>query len=454
VESSKGKTAVATDMEIVSTRQRRIAELARQLPELAVTSLNHHIDLPWMREAFRRTNRKGAPGVDGEVAETYEQDLEGRLRDLIERAKSGLYVAPPVRRVFIPKGDGTGEQRPIGIPTLEDKVLQRAVVMLLEPLYEQDFLDVSYGFRPGRSPHQALHEVRERLMGMGGGWVVELDIRKFYDTIDRKLMQQVLDKRVRDGVVRRLIGKWLHAGVFHEGCVSYPDAGTPQGGVISPLLANVFLHEVLDTWFHEEVRPRLVGQGHLVRFADDAVMAFTHEADARRVLEVLPKRFEKYGLTLHPEKTRIVAFRRPPKGRPPGGPDDENGEGGPGTFDFLGFTHHWAKSAKGYWVIKRKTAAGRMSRKLRELREWCRRMRHEHLSVQCAGLGHKLQGHYAYFGIRGNFAALRCFYDEVIKAWRKWLGRRSHRAHRSWYWFARMRKRYGLPQPRIVHAEC
>jgi len=283
--------------------------------------LAHHMDIDWLKEAYRKTRKDGAVGVDGQTAKDYAVDLEANLQSLLDRAKAGdPYKAPPVRRVYIPKGDGS--LRPLGITTFEDKVLQRAVVMLLEPLYEQDFMDCSYGFRPKRSAHQALEAIWQQLMRMGGGWVLDVDIRQYFDTLDHGCLREILDKRMRDGVVRRLIGKWLKAGVLDQGCITFPETGTPQGGVVSPLLANIYLHEVLDVWFAQEVKPRLRGEAFLVRYADDFVMGFALEEDARRVLDVLPKRFEKYGLKIHPDKTRLVEFRKPKRfGGSNGGPD-------------------------------------------------------------------------------------------------------------------------------------
>src|SRR4249920_1268763 len=269
----------------VSTKQKRIAELAKHSPQMAFTSLAYLVNIDWLKEAYRRTRKDGAVGVDGVTAAEYEQDLEGNLQRLLDRAKSGTYHAPPVRRVHIPKGGSSTETRPIGIPTLEDKVLQRAVVMLLEPIYEQDFLDCSYGFRRGRSAHQALESFRNRLMDCRGGWVLEVDIRKFFDNLDHGHLRMFLRLRVRDGVLLRLIDKWLKAGVMEDGCVSYPDAGTPQGGVVSPLLSNVFLHYVLDLWFEQEVKPRLSGRAFLIRYADDFVVGFRDHCDAQRVME-------------------------------------------------------------------------------------------------------------------------------------------------------------------------
>jgi RNA-directed DNA polymerase len=287
----------------VSTKQRRIAKLARQAPDMAM-DLSHHMDLEWFEEAYRRTRKDGAVGVDGETAQAYAQDLQRNLQELIDRAKSGRYRAPPVKRVHIPKGSGK-ETRPIGIPTFEDKVLQRAVAMALEPVYEQDFLDCSYGFRPKRSQHQALESLRKGLMELEGGYLIDLDIRRYFDTVDHRRIQQILRQRVRDGVIRRLIGKWLNAGVMEQRRVSYPEEGVPQGGVISPLLSNIYLHEVLDTWFEHQVKPRLKGKAQMIRFADDAILAFERRDDAERVHRVLAERFESYGLTLHPDKTKL-----------------------------------------------------------------------------------------------------------------------------------------------------
>ncbi len=435
-------------LDSVSTKRQRIATLARQAPTMSFTTLAHHIDLDWLREAFRLTRKDGAAGVDGQTAATYAADLEANLRSLLDRAKSGTYKAPPVRRVHIPKGKGT-ETRPIGIPTFEDKILQRAVAMVLESVYEQDFLDCSYGFRPGRSPHQALQSFREQMMAMRGGWVLEVDIRKFFDHLDHAHLREMLSRRIRDGVLRRLIDKWLKAGVLEEGRLHRPQAGSPQGGVISPLLSNVYLHDVLDTWFKEEVLPRLKGRGFLVRFADDAVMGFACESDARRVLEVLPKRFARFGLTLHPTKTRLVKFTRPPYRDPPKG----QGPGSrPGTFDLLGFTHYWGRSLRGNWVVKRKTARSRLSRSLRTINQWCRTHRHRKLTDQHRALCRKVQGHYAYYGITGNYAALGTFLRGVQRRWKKWLSRRSQRAYLDWAQFRRLLERYPLPPPVVVHS--
>ena len=428
----------------ISTRRERIAKLAREDPQRSFLSLAHYIDEYWLHEAYSRTRKDGAPGVDGQTAADYAQDLGSNLRSLLDRFKSGSYEAPPVRRQHIPKGSDRRSTRPIGIPTFEDKVLQRAVSMVLESVYEEDFSDCSYGFRPGRSPHQALEALWQGSMKMGGGWVWEVDIRSFFDELDRPQLRRILDQRVRDGVIRRTIDKWLKAGVMEEGTVSHPDHGTPQGGVISPLLANVYLHEVVDRWFEETVKPRLRGRAFPVRFADDMVLVFANERDARRVGEVLPKRFARFGLRLHPEKTRLLRFRRPQGQDPPGQ--------APGTFAFLGFTHYWGRSRRGNWVVKRETATRRLSRALGDIRQWCRRNRHQALGWQQQKLTQKLRGHYAYYGISGNYRALAAFYRQVHRIWQKWLNRRSQKAHMIWERFNRLLDRYPLPRPRIVHS--
>lgn len=428
--------------ETISPKLQRIAELAREKPQAVLTTLAHHIDLDFLLEAYRRTRKDGATGVDGQTAQEYAEHLEENLRDLLERAKSGTYWAPPVRRVHIPKGDGR-RTRPIGIPTFEDKVLQRAVAMVLDAVYEQDFRDGSYGFRPGRSAHQALDTLWKRLMAVGGGWVLELDIEDFFGSLDHRQLREILQRRVRDGVLLRLIGKWLHAGVLEDESLTHPEAGTPQGGVISPLLANVYLHEVLDAWFEDVVRPRMRGAAHLVRYADDAVIVFANEEDAQRVMAVLSKRLAKYGLRLHPEKTRLVDFRRPRSG----GREDH-----PGTFDFLGFTHYWGKSRRGRLVVRCKTARDRFTRSLRAVSHWCRTSRHLPLVKQQRVLGSKLRGHYAYYGITGNSPSLARFHWIVRSIWRKWLDRRSNSTRVSWERFARIVERYPLPPPRIVHS--
>jgi len=425
----------------VSTKLERIAKLAKNKPGVSLLTLAHHIDVGWLREAYRRTRKGGARGVDGQGAAQYAEQLEVNLQSLLDRAKSGTYRAPPVRRVHIPKGSGT-ETRPIGVPTFEDKVLQRAVAMVIGEVYEQEFYDCSYGFRPGRSAHQAVEAVQKAAWRMRGGWLVEVDIRKFFDTVDHVYLRDILRQRIGDGVLLRLIGKWLNAGVVEGLELSYPDEGTPQGGVISPLLANIYLHTVLDEWFARDIRPALVRKAEMVRYCDDFVVLFESKQDAERFLAVLPKRFGKYGLTLHPDKTRMVSFQRPDR------VDDDDDR--PRTFDFLGFTHHWAVSRKGNWIVKQRTAKDRLSRALRRLREWCRWHRHHPLEEQHRTLTKKLNGHYAYYGITSNFDQISRFFYLAHFAWHAALARRSQRGM-PWRTMEKLLERYPLPAPRIVH---
>lgn len=429
----------------ISTRLQRIAEIARKYPDQPMRTLAHHIDLEMLMFAFEKTRKDAAPGVDGEDYATFAQTAGQRLEALREQMHSGAYRAPPVRRVFVPKENG--QQRPIGIPTLEDKILQRAVSTILTEIYEQSFLDCSYGFRPGRSAHQALEVIWKAIMARSGAWVIEADIESFFDTMDKRLLQEIFAKRIQDGVLRRMIGKWLNAGVMEEGQLHHTDAGTPQGGVISPLLANVYLHEVLDVWFEREVRPRLRKQATLVRFADDFVIIFESKEDAERVYEVLPKRFARYGLRLHPEKTRLL-YCRPTPAEP--GPKPS----GSTTFDFLGFTHYWAKSRKGRWFLSRKTMARRFRRTMKRFWEWCRNNRHLEIESQQKALSRKLKGHYAYFGITSNFPALARLHYGVGRIWHYWLGRRSQRAEITWDNFNGLLKQHPLAKPRIVHSAC
>jgi RNA-directed DNA polymerase len=427
----------------LSTKRQRIAELARTKARTALSTLHQVIDLEWMREAYQLTRKDGAPGIDGVTAADYEVNLEAKLLDLLERIKSGRYIAPPVRRVYIPKTDGS--QRPLGIPTFEDKVAQRAIVMVLEAIYEQDFLSCSFGFRPGRSAHQALSALRLAFMGRKGlRWVLDVDISKYYDTIQHHHLRAFLDRRVTDGVIRRMIDKWLKAGVLEHDLLRHTTEGTPQGGVVSPVLANIYLHHVLDEWFEMDVQPRLKGSSILVRYADDSVMAFEVLEDAKRVIDVLGKRLQRYGLKLHPDKTRLVDFRiyRPGACHP-----DTGGT----TFDFLGFSHIWAKTQKGLNGVRQVTAKSRYARALAAVGEWCRHNRHLSLREQHAHLSQMMRGHYAYYGISGNSRRIRWFACQVVVVWRKWLSRRDRQGVFRWDRLNAILKRHPLPPARIVH---
>jgi RNA-directed DNA polymerase len=405
--------------------------------------LHHVIDLEWMQEAYRLTRKDGAPGIDGVTAADYAKNLETNLVDLLDRIKSGRYKAPPVRRTYISKTDGS--LRPLGIPSFEDKVAQRAIVMVLESVYEQDFLPCSLGFRPGRSAHQALQTLHTAIMSQRLRWVLDIDIVKYFDSIPHSHLRDFLDLRVTDGVIRRMIDKWLKAGVLEDGLLRHATEGSPQGGVISPCLSNIFLHHVLDEWFETEARPCLKGGCTLVRFADDAVMAFEGFLDAKRVLGVLGKRFARYGLSLHPDKTRFVDFR---SNRP-------NGINHPETdgtsFTFLGFTHVWGKSRAGKNVVRQVTAKNRFARALTAVTAWCRVNRHLSIPDQHAHLTAMMRGHYAYYGISCNYRRISWYARQVVRIWQKWLSRRDRRSRFRWSRFSDLLKRHPLPVARIVH---
>jgi group II intron reverse transcriptase/maturase len=417
-----------------------IATKAATDPNFVFYTLAHHLDETLLWEAFQKLDKKKTPGIDGQTAAEYAEDLATNLRDVHERLKTKRYRAAPVKRVWIPKDDGT--QRPIGIPVLEDKIVQKAVAMLLEPIYEADFADCSYGFRPGRSPHQALKTVRDQINQQHINWILDVDIQQFFDTVDQSIFFDLLHRRVKDGGLDQLLRQWFHAGIRDGEHLSYADRGTPQGGVVSPIIANIYLHYVLDEWFDQEVSPRLRGRCFLVRFADDAVLGFEHEADARRVREVLFKRLEKYGLTAHAGKTRLVKFTR--------SPHKARKDGTNGTFDFLGFTHYWAQSRRGYWVVKRRTIRKRLNRALKSFMQWCKYNRHTPVKEQWETLSRKLRGYYQYYGIRGNYDSINWVYYSLTRAWQRWLSRRSQKGRITWETFQKILRRFPLPKPHIV----
>ena len=431
------------DMKSVSTKQLGIANTAKKYPHEAITVLHPHLDEHWLWEASQRVRKSGAVGVDGQSHADYEKDKAQRLKALLTKAKDGSYRAPPVKRVYIPKD--RCEKRGIGIPTHEDKLLQRAVVMLLEPIYEEEFHDFSFGLRPNKSPHQALKYLRDQCYEQDVAYVLDVDLRKYFDTIDHMHLREILHRRVGDGVVTRLINKWLKAGVWEEGIVQYPKAGSPQGGVISPLLSNVYLHTVLDDWYVNDIQPHLQGKSFMVRYADDFVMGFANKSDAQSMLEVLQERFAAYGLQIHPEKTRLVRFKRPSKY-----PNER--EPKPETFDFLGFTHYWGKSLKGNNVVHRKTSSKSFRRSLKAIKEWGWKHRHMSLKEQQEQINRKLSGHYGYYGITGNIRSLNRLRHEVHKHWRRWLGRRTRGGPMNWNRFNGLLINYPLIPPKIIHS--
>ena len=425
----------------VSTKLARIAEQSKRNASWVFTTLAHLMDEDFLTEAFYQLRKDAAAGIDEMTATEYEVNLGGRIADLHRRLVAQEYRAQPARRVWIPKGDGG--QRPLAILVLEDKIVQRAVAMLLEAIYEPHFCGFSYGFRREHNAHQALTYLRQQCLELGINWIIDADIQKFFDTISWEQLRAILQRRMNDGAVLRLIGMWLHVGVLEAGQVINQELGTPQGAPISPILANIFLHIVLDEWFQSQVRPRMRGNCFLVRYADDFVMGYSLKGDAERVYEVLPKRFERYGLRIHPEKSRMVQFSRPywQRGK------------GPGSFAFLGFTHYWAKTRSGSWTIKRKTQGKRLSRFLSGIADWCKENLHEAIGEQHRILSAKLRGHYQYYGVRGNFKLLEVAYEHTRGMWKKWLGRRNSMNRMSWEKFVeQVESVFTLPLPRIVHA--
>ena len=375
----------------MSTKLDRLTELAKEEPKRQFFSIAHLITPEALYAAFRSLRKEASAGVDGVTHQEYQQDAERKIQELHQRLKDGKYQAQPLRRVYIPKENG--KQRPISIPALEDKIVQKAMVEVLNTIYEQDFLECSYGFRPGRGQHQALDEVKRVICTRSTGWILELDITAYFDSIVREQLMEMIEKRVSDSSVLRLIRKWIQVGVIDQGQFLVSDKGTGQGQTISPLLANIYLHYVLDEWFEDVVKPRLRGEAHEIRFADDAILCFHYREDAEKVKNVLSKRFAKYGLTLHPEKTRLLEFGRYAEERA-----KRQGKKKPGTFDFLGLTHICARSRRGKFTVHVRTMRKRLSRSLAAVAEWCQRHRHAPVDEQQKTLNTKLRGHYQHYG--------------------------------------------------------
>ena len=418
----------------------KVTERAKRHPDARFNSLAHLVDEAALGRAYGRIRRDAAVGADGITKEQYGQGLEDNLRELHERLKTMRYRHQPIRRVHIPKGDG--RTRPIGVSSMEDKIVQGALREVLEAVYEQDFLECSYGFRPGRSAHDALRAVHQMAFRERITVVLEADIQAFFDSIDRKKLLELLQIRVADPPLLRLLGKCLHVGVLDGEEFSKPDEGTAQGSIISPMLGNVYLHYVLDLWFERDIKPRLKGHARLIRYADDFVIGFESRGDAERVLAVLHKRMAKYGLTLHPDKTRLIPFMRPCKG--------QSGASDSGSFDFLGFTMYWCKTRRGGWRLGMKTRKARVQRTLVSLSDWCRRHRHLPLKDQHAALSRRLRGHYRYFGVNGNMPSLQQVQYQATRMWLKWLRRRSQRGGRmTWTRFGAFLHAHPLPAPHI-----
>ena len=422
----------------------RVNAAARRAARTRFTALLHHVDRVALERAFRRQRRQASAGIDGMTVAAYEQDLEANLQELCEAIHTAHYRPQPVRRVFIPKADGG--QRPLGVPTLEDKIVQGAVAETLSAIYEADFLGFSYGFRPGRSPHMALDALHTAIMSQRVTWVLDADIRSFFDSVDHEWLMRMLAHRIADPRILRLVELWLRAGVLESGEWHETDRGTPQGAGISPLLANIFLHYILDLWVHQWRRRHARGRVVIVRYADDFVMGFEKEDDARAMMAALKERLAGFGLALHEDKTRLIEF-----GRHPALTRKRRGERHPETFAFLGFTHYCGWTRDGRFIVKHKTQSQRLTRKLTALRQEAWRLMHASLAEQHRWYASVLLGHYGYSGRPHNYQALNAFHQQVRRIWFRCLRRRSQKSRRmGWPEFEAMVKRFPLPRPRIT----
>lgn len=413
------------------------AERAKKYKQEALTNLHQFIDEDLLKKSYHSLNKNSSPGVDGKFWHNYSLESQFRFPELLGEFKSGKYQAPNIRRVYIPKGK-TGK-RPLGIPTIEDKILQESVRRVLTPLYEEDFKDFSYGFRRGYSAHQAIDYMFKEVSFKKTYHIIDADIQNYFGSIDHGILREILARRMKDGVIDRMIAKWLKAGILEGKQLTYPKEGTPQGGVISPLLSNIYLHHVLDEWFSEETQPLLKGRSFIVRYADDFVLGFEYAEDAKRVMCVLSKRFAKYKLVLHPDKTKLINL--------------DSKERGNRSFDFLGFTHFLGSTRQGKLVLKRKTSSKKLTVSITKVGEWIKRNRHRKLKEVIYELNMKLRGHYAYYGITFNYRSLNSFRRQVENLLHKWLNRRGGKP--SWHWerFVKLiTEWYPLFKPKIYHS--
>lgn len=437
----KGNKVGAPTPESLSTRLNRISETAKRNPQYQFENIVHFMNVEMLAWAHQQLRKDSAVGVDGVTAEYYRKNLQNNLADLHNRLKEGRYRAQPLRRIYIEKEDG--KLRPLSIPGYEDKICQKVIAELISRIFESDFLPFSYGYRPSKGPHDALDSIQHDITMGSVSYVLDADISDYFSSIVRSKLTEMLKKRITDKHLLALVGKWLQVGVIEDRKLFLTDNGTYQGAVISPVLANVYLHEVLDLWVENEVKPRLKGRMKIYRFADDFIATFTFKEDAERFLQVLPKRFEKFGLKLHPDKTRLIKF-----GRYAWANYKRTGNK-PATFNFLGFTHYCGTTLKGKFAVKVKTMAKRQRRGIVRVMQWCDKNRHLLLGEQHQYLRTVLQGHYAYYGRRNNFLSLRKFYRSVERIWQKWLSRRGG-GYVSWYKLRKIRSKYPLPKPRIV----
>jgi group II intron reverse transcriptase/maturase len=424
----------------VSTKLLKVTERAKRDPKARLLALAQVIDGEMLKAAYDRIRKDAAVGVDGVTKEQYGECLEEKLAALHQRMKAGQYRHQHIRRVHIPKA--AGKTRPIGISTVEDKVVQNALTTVLGAIYEQDFLECSFGFRPGRSAHDALRELDAAGERGEVNWVLEADIESFFDSLDRKRLAEMLRQRIADESFMRLVGKCLHVGVLDGERYEEPEMGTVQGSTLSPMLGNIYLHHALDLWFEGEVKPRLKGRATLIRYADDFIIGFERRDDATKVGQMVKERMAQYGLRLHPEKTRLLPFERPRSW--------QGGGKGPGTFDFLGFTLLWRRTRSRIWVLTYRTRKARLQKAAQAIADFCRRQRHRSVKEQHASLCRRIRGHVNYFGVSGNWDSLTRLIRIVQRVWLKCLRRRSQRTRLTWQRYMAFLKAFPLPRPRIV----
>jgi RNA-directed DNA polymerase len=429
--------------EKMETELTRIAEVARDRPKERFTSLAHLINETSLRECHQEMDGRKASGVDKVTKEEYEQHLEENLRELVKQMKRQAYKPQPARRTYIPK-PGTDKMRPLGILVYQDKLVQAAMAKILTAIYEEDFLECSYGFRPGRSCHDALKELNHIIESRKIRYIVDADIKGFFDHVNHEWLMKFIGQRIADPNIHRLIARFLKAGIMEDGVRQDMVEGTPQGGNISPILANVYLHYVLDLWFEKIVKKWCRGEAYLIRYCDDFVCCFEHEEEAKAFYQALRGRLKKFGLKIAEEKTRIIKF-----GRKAADEHKRDGNGKAETFDFLGFTHYCGKSRRGYFRVKRKTSRKKYKASLLRCKEWIKRNRHESVKELMKALRVKLNGYYRYYGITDNSEAINRFAYEVNKMLYKWLNKRSQRKSFEWSKFEKLIKKYPLPQPRI-----
>jgi RNA-directed DNA polymerase len=426
----------------MSTQLLKSAAKAKQDPKTRFTSLAHILTPEFLRDTWRQLNRKGASGIDGETIGEFETNLDERIHDLWRRLRAGQYQAPPVRRVEIPKGNG--KTRPLGIPTVEDRLLQRAVARILSAIYEPEFLECSFGYRPGRNPHLALKALRDHLVTGKVRHVYEADIQGYFTNLNHEWLRRMISLRIADPVITGLIGKWLQAGGMEHGVVARPDAGTPQGGPISPCLANAYLHYVLDVWFEKRAKKEMQGEAYLTRFVDDFVVAFQYKRDAERFDRILKVRMQRFGLRLAPEKTRLLLFGRFARERA------ASYGGKPGTFEFLGFKHVCGVDVKGKFAVIRIPAEKSCRKFLKSTADWLKRHRHWRRRDQQQHLSTQLKGFYQYFALTRCVPKLERVKHHVEKQWRHAIKRQSQR-HRVYWSYLRSRSWFVLPHPKVLH---